>query len=69
MNVGKRPLPPVERAGIDDHAADRRAVAADPFRCRRDDDVRAEVDGAGEITARAERVVDDEGDAVLLRNL
>ena len=53
---------PVELAAVDDDAADGGAVAADPFRGRVDDDVRAVIDRAGE--ERGERVVDDERHAV-----
>ena len=51
---------PVERTGVDDDAAERRAVAAEELRGGVDDDVRAERDPVG----RAERVVDDERQAV-----
>ena len=53
---------PSRSAPVDHHAADRRAVAADPLRGRVDDDVRAVLDRPGE--ERRERVVDDERDAV-----
>jgi len=48
----------VEGAGVDDQAADGGAVAADPF-CRAvEDDVGAVGDGADEVAAGAEGVVD-----------
>ena len=49
---------PVERAAVDDDAADRGAVAADPLRRRVDDDVRAVLDRLGE--QGSEGVVDDD---------
>ena len=54
---------PVEFAGVDDDAADAGAVAAEPFGERVDDDVRAEVDGSGEI-GRGEGGIDDQRQAV-----
>ena len=54
---------PVERTGIDDDAAERRAVAAEELRGGVDDDVRAERDDLDPV-GRAERVVDDERQAV-----
>ena len=50
---------PVERAGVDDHAADRVAVAAEEFRQRMNDDVGAVVDRLAEV-GRRQRVVDDQ---------
>jgi hypothetical protein len=49
---------PVELAGVDDDAADGCAVAADPFCGGVDDDVSAVVNGADEVAACAEGVVD-----------
>ena len=54
---------PVERTGIDDDAAERRAVAAEELRGGVDDDVRAERDDLDPV-GRTERVVDDERQAV-----
>jgi len=51
-------LAPVELAAVDDDAADRGAVAADPFGRAVDDDVGAVVDRAAEVAAGAEGVVD-----------
>ena len=59
---------PVKLAGIDDHAAKRRAVAADELRRRVDDNVRAVFDGADEI-GRAKGIIDDDGKRMLVRNL
>ena len=50
---------PVERAAIDDHAADRVAVAAEKLRQRVHDDVGAVVDRLAEV-GRRQRVVDDQ---------
>src|SRR5690606_13045190 len=50
---------PVERAHVDDEAAERSAVPVDPLRCRVHDDVRAVVAWPVEVTADAARVVDD----------
>ena len=50
---------PVEGAGIDDHAADRIAVAAEKFRQRMHDDVGAVLDRLHRV-GRRQRVVDDE---------
>ena len=58
---------PVKLAGVDDHAAERRAVAADELRRRVNDNVRAVFDGADEI-GRAEGVVNDDGKRMLVRN-
>jgi hypothetical protein len=51
-------LAPVELAAVDDDAADGGAVAADPLSRRVDDNVGAVLDGADEVAARAEGVVD-----------
>ena len=56
---------PVEAALVDADAADARAVAADPLRERRDDDVGAVLEGLGEVR-RGERRVDDERDVLLV---
>ena len=58
---------PVKLAGVDDHAAKCRAMAADELRRRVDNDVRAVLDGADEI-GRAEGVVNDDGKRMLVRN-
>jgi hypothetical protein len=50
---------PVESPGIDDHAADGVAVAAEEFCERVHDDVGAVFDGPAQI-GRCQRVVDDE---------
>ena len=65
---GKAAVRPLERAAVDDDAADRRAVAADELRRRVDDDVGAVLDRAAEVR-RGERVVDDQRRAVLVRDL
>lgn len=52
---------PVEFAAVDDDAADRGAVPADPLGRRVHDDVGAVVKGAHEVAARAEGVVDLDG--------
>jgi hypothetical protein len=57
-----RVFAPVEFPRVDDHAANGGAVSADPFRSRVDDDVGAVRDGAAEVSAGAEGVVDDYGD-------
>ena len=62
-------LAPVELAAVDDHTADGGSVAANPLRRAVDDDVRAVLDGADEVTADAEGVVDDERDAVVVGDL
>jgi hypothetical protein len=59
-------VPPVEASGIDDHAADGGAVAADPLRRRGDHDVGTVVDRSDEVAGRPEGVVDHERDAVLV---
>ena len=53
---------------VDDEAADRLPVAADVLGGRVDDDVRPVLDGAEE-RGRGRGVVDDEGNARLLRDL
>ena len=53
--------------GLDDDAADARAVAADELRRRVDHDVGAPLDRAAEIRRR-ERVVDDQRQLVLVRD-
>ena len=50
-------LAPVELARVDDYASDCGAVASDPFRGGMDDDVGAVVDGADEVAAGSESVV------------
>ena len=57
---------PVERARVDDHTADARAVAADELRRRVQHDVRAPVDRPAQVRRR-ERVVDEQRRAVLVR--
>ena len=59
---------PVEGAGVDDHAADRVAVAAEKFRQRMHDDVGAIVDRLAQIRRR-QRVVDDQRHAGALGDL
>ena len=59
---------PVERAAVDDHAADRIAVAAEKLGERMHDDVGAVVDRLAQI-GRGQRVVDDERHAGTLRDL
>ena len=54
---------PIELAGIDDEAAERRAVTADELRRGMHNDVRAVLNRANQV-GRAERVVDDERQAV-----
>ena len=66
---GEVAVAPVEVARVDDDAADRGAVAADPLRGRVDHDVRAVLDRPAEVAARAERVVDDQRDAVPVRDV
>ena len=58
---------PVEVALLDDGPAERRAVAAEEFRRRLDYDVRAVFKGP-DVVRRADRVVDDQRNAVLVRN-
>ena len=57
---------PVELAGVDDDAADRGAVAPDPLGGRLDHHVGAVLDGAAQVAAGREGVVDDERDAVVV---
>ena len=57
----------VERAAIDDHAADRIAVAAEEFGGRVDDDIGAMLERPDQVGGR-HRVVDDEREIVLLRD-
>ena len=59
---------PVEFAGVDDNAADGRAMPADPLRGAVDDDVRAVVDGAAVEASRAEGVVDHHHHAGVVRD-
>ena len=59
---------PVEGAGIDDQAADRIAVAAEKFRQRVNDDIRAVIDRLAEIGCR-QRVVDDQRHARAPRDI
>ena len=59
---------PVELAGVDDNAAEGRAVAADELGSGMDNDVRAVLDRTDEVRG-AEGVVDDERQAVLVRDL
>jgi len=63
------PVAPVEAASVDDHAADRGPVAADPLGGGGDHDVGPVVDGPTDVAGAAERVVDDEGDAVVVGQL
>ena len=58
---------PVELAGVDDDAAERRAVTADELRCRVDHDVCAVRNGSDEIRG-AEGIVDHDGKIVLVGN-
>lgn len=50
-------LAPVELAAVDDYAADGGAVATNPLGCAFDDNVCAVVDGADEVAAGTEGVV------------
>ena len=59
---------PVEGAAVDDHAAHRIAVAADELGQRMDDDVGAVLDRPHQI-GRGQRVVDDQRQAVLARDV
>src|SRR4029077_11860748 len=59
---------PVEGAAVDDHAADRVAVAAEEFGERVDHDVGAVVDRLAQI-GRRQGVVDDEGYAGAPRDI
>mmetsp|Transcript_7671 Transcript_7671/g.32595 ORF Transcript_7671/g.32595 Transcript_7671/m.32595 type:complete len:359 (+) Transcript_7671:455-1531(+) len=65
---GVLPVVPVHRAAVHDDAADARAVPPDPLRRGLHDDVRAPLQGLAHKTARAEGVVADERDAVLVRD-
>ncbi len=56
---------PRERPAVDKHAADGGARPVEPLSRRLPDDVRAVFDGAAEIRS-GERVVDEEGDAVVV---
>ena len=58
---------PVELAAVDDDAAERRAVSADELRRRVNDDVRAVLDGT-QLIRRRKRRIDDERNAVLVRD-
>jgi hypothetical protein len=58
---------PVELAAVDDSSADAQAVATDPFRRAVNVDVHPVVKSADQIR-RAERVVQDDRDAVLVRH-
>ena len=58
LREARRVGAPVELAAVDDDAADRRAVAADPLGRRVHDDVGAVLDGTAVEAARAEGVVD-----------
>ena len=58
---------PVELAGVNDDAAQRGAVAADELGGRMDNDVGTMLDRADQV-GRAEGVVDDQRDAVLVGN-
>lgn len=51
-------LAPVELPAVYDHATNCRAVAADPFGRRMDNDVGAMVNRPDEVAARAEGVID-----------
>ena len=55
---------PVEFSGIDDHSPDRRAVSANPFRRRMNDDICSVIDRPAEISRSTERVVNDQRNAV-----
>ena len=59
---------PVETAAVDDGAADRDAVAADPFGRRMHDEVGAELDRPAEI-GRGKSVVDQQRDLCVMRDL
>ena len=58
---------PVKLAGVNNDAAQRGAVAADELGGGMDHDVRAVLDGADQVR-RAESVVNDQRDAVLVGN-
>lgn len=57
------------RTTIDNNSANRRPMTPNPLRCRRDDDVRAQVERARKPATDAEGVIDDEGDVVRMGNL
>lgn len=59
---------PVEATGLDDHAAERGAVPAEELRRGVRDDVGAPLDRAVQVRRR-DRGVDDEGDAVRVRDI
>ena len=64
---GELAVVPLELAGIHDDAANARAVAADVFRGRRGNDVRAEIKRTDQ--ADADSVVNHQRDAVVMGNL
>ena len=59
---------PVEFALVDDDSAESRSVSADEFRRRMDDDIGAVLDRTDQV-GRAEGVVDDDRQSVLMRKL
>jgi hypothetical protein len=59
---------PVEFPAVDDTPANSCAVPADPLCSRVNDDVGAVGDGAAEVPTGAEGVVDDYGNAGLVRD-
>ena len=65
---GCRPAAPRELPGLDDHAADHGAVAADELRRGVHDDVGAVLDRPAQVRRR-ERVVDDQRHAARVRDL
>ena len=65
---GVLPVVPVHGAAVDDDAAHGSAVPADPLRGGLHDNVRAVPQGLAAVPARAEGVVADERNAVLLRH-
>lgn len=62
-------LAPVELARVDNDTADGGAVAADPLGGRVDNNVGAVLDGLAEVAAGTKGVVDNDGDALLVRGL
>ena len=60
----KLAVAPIERSGIDDDAAHRGAVPADPLGCGFYDDGCAVVEGTAKIARAAEGVIDDQRNAV-----
>jgi hypothetical protein len=60
---------PIKLAAVDDNTAERRAVAADPFRGGVGNDVGAELNRVDKVSTHAECVVDDERKSVLVRHL